>query len=71
MTLDLRQAVERLAETRAQQVHVGAGLRQQRPNGTALLVDQGEQHVKGLEELVVATDRQRLGVRECRLEFAC
>ena len=68
--LDLRQPVERLAEARAQQIHVGARLREQRADGAAFLVDQGEQHVERLEELVVAADGQRLGVGERRLELA-
>ena len=69
-TLDLGLLVERLAETRTQQVDVGAGLRQQMPDGTSLLIEQGRHQMNRLDNLVATANRQRLGVAECELKFA-
>src|SRR5690606_16637542 len=65
---DLRQAVEDLAEALAQQRHVDAGLQQQRARAAALRVEQRRQQVRRLDQVVVAADGQRLGVRERLLE---
>jgi hypothetical protein len=67
---DLRQAVERLAQLRAQQVHVGAGLVEQVPHRAALLIQQGRHHVQRLDVLMIAADRERLGIRQRQLELA-
>ncbi len=66
----LREVVDRLAELRAQPVDVGTRLVEQRPHRAALLVEQREHHVGGFDELVVAAERERLGVREGHLELA-
>ena len=70
VAFDLRQAVERLAELRAQQIDVGAGLVEQGPHRAALLVEQGRHHVQRLDVLVVAADRERLGIGQRQLELA-
>ncbi len=67
--LDLRQPVEGLAEPRAQQVDLGARLLEQRPHRAALLVEQRQHQVRGLDELVVAAEGQRLGVGQGHLEL--
>ncbi len=66
----LREVVERLAELRAQPVDVGTGLVEQRAHRAALLVEQRQHQVRGLDELVVAAERQRLGIGEGHLELA-
>ena len=70
VAFDLRQPVERLAELRAQQIDVGAGLVEQRAHGAALLVQQGRHDVQRLDVLMIAADRQRLGIGQRLLEFA-
>ena len=67
--LDGRQAVERLAELRAQHVHVDAGLREQAAHGAALLLEQRGHQVHGLDELVIAADGERLRVLQRLLEL--
>ena len=57
-------------ELRAQQVDVDARLVEQRAHAAALLIQQREHHVRGLDVLVVAADRQRLGIGQRQLEFA-
>ena len=49
---------------------VGAGLCQQRPQAAALLVQQGQQHVRRLDHLVIAAHGQGLGVGQGGLETA-
>ena len=70
MALDLRQAVDDVGEQRAQPVDVDPRLDQQRPHAAALGVEHGQQQVRRLDELVVAADRQRLGVGQRRLKSA-
>ena len=65
-----RQAVERLAEGRAQLVDVDVGLCQQVAHRAAFLVEQRRHQVHRLDELVIAPDRQALGVLERQLELA-
>ncbi len=60
--LDLRHAVEECQQPRAQLVGVRARLHQQRAHGTAGGVEQREHDVGRLELLVVAAERQRLGI---------
>ena len=70
---DFRQLFEGFAKTLAQQRYVDARLRQQGPRAAALLVKQGNQQMHGFDDIVVATDRQRLcvgdGLLETRGEF--
>jgi len=67
---DLRQAIEQPQESRAQLVDVRAGLQQQRTHGATGPVEHGEHHVRRLEELVVAAERERLCIGERLLEAA-
>ncbi len=67
--LDLRELIQRLAQSRAQQIHVRARLQQQGPHGTALLVQQRRHQVHRLDELVTASDGERLRVGERHLEL--
>ena len=66
--LDLRQLVERGDEVGAQPCDVAARLLQHRARPAALLLEQGEQHVGRLDDLVVAPERERLGLGEGLLE---
>jgi hypothetical protein len=68
--LYLWQLVQHLAEPRAQQVDVDVRLRQQVPHRAALLIEQCRHQVGRLDELVVAPDRQALGICKCLLELA-
>ena len=63
------QAVERGGEVGAQLGHIDAGFLQQRTCGTALLVEQGRHQVHRLDVLIVATNGERLGIGQGRLEF--
>ena len=60
-----------LEQARAQEVDVDAGPVEERPRAAALLVEEREQEVRGLDELLVAADRERLRVCERKLEFRC
>ena len=62
------QLLHHLAQPLAQQWHVHAGLRQQRPGAAVRLVDQCHQQVHRLNNAVVATDRKRLRIGERLLE---
>ena len=64
------QAVDRVTELRAQQVHVGAGLGQQATNGAALLIKQRNHDVRRLDELVVLANSQGLRIGQRELKFA-
>jgi hypothetical protein len=59
---DAWDAVERLAELRAQQIQIGAGFGEYARHAAALLLEQGRHHVHGLDELMVASNRKRLRV---------
>ena len=63
------QAVQRLAQARAQHVAVAAALVEQRAHGAALLVEQREQQVDGLDQLVIAAQGERLRVLQGSREF--
>ncbi len=66
--LHLRQPVERHAELGAQLGDVAAGLGDQRPHGATLLLEQRQQHVRWFDDLVVAADREGLGIAQGLLE---
>ena len=68
--LDLRQAVDRLAELRSEQIDVDARLGKQSAYGTALLVEHGDHDMYRFDELVVEAHGKRLGFGEGHLEFA-
>jgi len=68
--LDLGQALQRLAEARAQPVDVDVGHGQQLARGPAFLVQERHHQVDRLDELVIASHGQALGVRQRQLEFA-
>jgi hypothetical protein len=61
--LDTRQPIEHLAQARAQGIEVRASLVEEGPDRAALLVEQGLQEVHGLDELMIAAERERLGLR--------
>jgi hypothetical protein len=48
-----------------------AGLVQERPHGATLLIQQRLHQVYGLDELVIAAERQRLAVGQGHLELGC
>ena len=64
------QAVQGLAQLRTQLVDVDTGLGQQVTGAATLLVQQGHHQVHRLDELVVASHGQALGVHERHLELA-
>ena len=65
----LRRPIERGREFRAQLGDIGARLLEQWTRGAALLVEQRRHQVHRLDVLIVATDGERLGIRQRRLEF--
>ena len=67
--LDLRQARDRLVERRRQPLDVDAGTLQQRTRRAVLLREQCVEHVDRLDELVVAPDRDALGIGQRFLEL--
>jgi hypothetical protein len=66
--LDLGEFVERAGEIGSQTLQVAARLDEQWFDRAALLVDQRQQHMRGLDDLVVAAEGERLGVAEPLLE---
>src|SRR5262249_1741222 len=68
--LDSRQPVEKPLQLGAQLVDVDTGFEQQGTYAAALAVEHGEQYVRRLHELMVASERQRLCIGQCLLEFA-
>ncbi len=66
---DFRQPLQGGRQLRTQLGHVGARFLEQRPRGAALLVEQGRHQVHGLDVLIVAAHRERLGIRQRRLEL--
>ena len=69
-TADAGQAVQLLAEARAQGIDVEPGQGEQRTNGSAVLIEQGAHQMDGFNELVVTTQCKRLGIGNGNLEFA-
>ncbi len=69
VALDLRQPLHRFAELAAQTGDVDASLAQQRLGRPALLIEQGDQHMQRLDDVVVATHRQRLRVSQGLLKL--
>lgn len=67
--LDLGQALECGREISAQPRQIAAGLDEERTNRARLLIDEREQHVRGLYDLMVATEREGLGLAEALTEF--
>jgi hypothetical protein len=67
---DFRERIEIARQLGAKLVDIATGLGEQRTNGAALLIDQCEQHVRGLDDLMVPAERQRLRIGERRLELA-
>ena len=65
----LRQPVERLVELAAQCVDVDVALREQVARTAALLIEQRRQHVCRFDLLVVAPEREALGLAESGLEL--
>ena len=65
-----RQAIQLLAEAGAQGVDIHPGQGKQRTDGAAILIDQCGHQVNGFDELVVTTQRKRLGIGNSNLEFA-
>ena len=71
LTLHQRQPIQHLAQLGLQQIDVDTGFCQQVANHAARLVQHGRQQVYRLDKLVLAANRQRLGVRQRELKFAC
>jgi hypothetical protein len=69
-TAHARQAVQALAQLGAQLVDAHAGPGQQVPAGAAVLVQQRDHYVFGLDQLVVAPRRQALRIGEGQLKLA-
>ena len=67
--LHLGQFIQGHTQLRAQPIDVDVGLGEQVANAAALLIEQGNHHVGGFDELVIAPDGQALCVRQGRLEF--
>ena len=65
----LRQAIERIAELRAQQIQIDAGLGQDADDAAAPLLEHRRQHVHGLDELMIAADGERLRIGQRLLEL--
>ena len=70
-TLDLRQALQSDTKLRSQQVDVGTRLGQESTHGAALLVEQCNHDVGGLDELVIESYGERLRLSQRHLKFAC
>jgi hypothetical protein len=69
-TFDLGQTIQHLTKGGPEAGHVDAALGQQRTDGAAVLIQQGDHDMHGLDELLVAAERQALRIRQGRLEFA-
>src|ERR1700681_4808094 len=67
---DPRQPFQQRQQSRAQLIDVRAGLQQQRTHRAAGAVQHRQHQVRGLEELVIAAQRERLRVGERLLEPA-
>src|SRR5438105_3803507 len=68
--LDLGQPVEERQQPRAQLVDVGPRLHEQRAHRAARAVEHRQQDVRGLDELMIAAERERLGVGQRLLKAA-
>ena len=69
MPFDLGQAGQRLFQILAQARHIGPGPAEQRRRAAVILIEQGEQQVLRFDELLVAADRQALGIGQRLLEL--
>ena len=67
--LHRRNAADLFEQARAQQADVDAGAIEQGARAAALLVEKREHEVRGLDELLVAADGERLRVRQRQLEL--
>ena len=70
MTLHLRQLLHDSGQGSSQTIDVDRRLDQQRGDATALGLEHRQQQVCRLDELIVATDGQRLGIGQSRLKPA-
>src|SRR5690606_22344445 len=68
--LNLGDALQCLAQLGAQRVDVDLRLPEQRSHRAAILIEQGNHEVNGFDELVIPSNRQRLGIRHGHLELA-
>jgi hypothetical protein len=69
VALDLRHALDRVLEPLLQGRGIGPGALEDGRGAAVLLVEECEQQVLGLDEAVVAGERQALGVGQRLLEF--
>ena len=69
MPFHLGQTLDRLLQRGLQRRDIAAGARQQRSCAAVGIVEQGQQQVLRLDELVVAADRQTLGIGQRLLEL--
>ncbi len=63
------QLFQRLAELCPQRVHIHSGGRQQRPHAAALLVEQRQKQMNRFDIVVIAPDRERLGIGQRHLKL--
>ena len=69
-TRNCRLPIQRVAQLRAQLIHLHAGFGQQPAHRAAVLLDQGRHQVDGLDELMFTAHCQRLGVSQSELKLA-
>ena len=69
-TADFRQTIQLLGQTIAQCGDIRPGQGQQRTNGAPFLIQQGQHQVQGFDELMIATQCQRLGIGDRDLKLA-
>ncbi|MBS1269091.1 MAG: hypothetical protein MAG794_00034 [Gammaproteobacteria bacterium] len=69
LALDPGQPVQVLPQRRAQLVDVDVGPGQQMPDAPSFLIQQRHHHVRRLDVLLVAADRQALCIRQRHLEL--
>jgi hypothetical protein len=67
---DLGQLVERRLEIRAQLVDVDAGAHEQRPHAAGVLLQHRQHDVRGLDDLMIAAERDGLRISQRFLELA-
>jgi len=65
------EVLQRLTQLGAQAVDIDIGLTQQMSHTAALLIQEGDHEMQGLNELMIPPHRQTLGIRQRHLKLAC